>query len=131
MNPYVFSMHCEVLKDILEPHYDDPLSINRMPNGCIDHTVRISITLRYLAGGKAMDIALVHGVSHAKVLKLSGWLLMPSINILNYQSIFQHHMTNNCNLLMTFVVKVRLDSQGVWVQSTLDSQTIQMRYETN
>jgi hypothetical protein len=111
MKAYVFDMHCDLLKPHLEPHNDDPLLINRIPNGHINHTLQISIALQYLARGQAMDIALVHGVSHATgYLIVSGWLLMPSINILNFQSIFQYHMMNNCNFLMTFVVKVRLYS---------------------
>jgi DDE superfamily endonuclease len=72
-------MLCELLKDHLEPHYDDPLSINRIPNGCIDHTEQISIALWYLAGGQAMDIVLVHDISHAEVFE-SIWLVVDAIN---------------------------------------------------
>jgi hypothetical protein len=53
--------------------------MNRIPNGRIGHTVWISIASQYLAGGQAMDIALVHGVSNAEVFD-SIWLVVDAIN---------------------------------------------------
>jgi hypothetical protein len=75
----MFDMLCDFLKPHLELLYDDPLLVNCIPNGCIDHTVRVSIALRYLARGQAMDIALVHGVSHVEVFD-SIWLVVDAIN---------------------------------------------------
>jgi hypothetical protein len=79
MKRQIFWNLCSLLRLQLEPEYDDPLSINRIPNGRIDHTVCISIALRYLAGGQAMDIALEHGVSHSTVFE-SLWLVVDVIN---------------------------------------------------
>jgi hypothetical protein len=39
MQPYVFEMLGIVLRDKLEPHYDDLLMINQIRNGRIDHTL--------------------------------------------------------------------------------------------
>jgi hypothetical protein len=74
MKRHVFWNLCSLLREQVEPEYDDPLLINR-----IHHTICISIALRYLAGGQAMDIALVHGVSHSTVFE-SLWLVVDAIN---------------------------------------------------
>jgi hypothetical protein len=79
MKRHVFYNLCALLRTQLEPDYDDPLLINHIPNGRIDHTIPIGIALRYLAGGQAMDIALFHGVSHSVVLE-SLWLVVDAIN---------------------------------------------------
>jgi hypothetical protein len=49
------------------------------PNGAVTHWMRLSIALRYLAGGQPMDIALVHGVSHSIVF-YSLWQVIDAIN---------------------------------------------------
>jgi hypothetical protein len=75
----VFWKLCNLLQKKLSPEYDNPLLTNHIPNGRIDHSIHISSALRYLAGGQAMDIALVHGVSHSKVFD-SLWLVVDTIN---------------------------------------------------
>jgi hypothetical protein len=79
MKKFVFWKLCDLLCEKLEPQYDDPFSLFRIPNGPITHTVRVSITLRYLAGGQPLDIALVHGVSHSEVFE-SLWKVVDAIN---------------------------------------------------
>jgi hypothetical protein len=79
MKKFVFWKLCDLLREKLEPQYDDPFSVFRIPNGLITHTVRVSIALRYLAGGQPLDIALVHGVSHSEVFE-SLWKVVDAIN---------------------------------------------------
>jgi hypothetical protein len=52
----------------------------RAPNGPISPETRLSIALRYFAGGKAYDIALVHGVSHSSVFERCIWPVVEAIN---------------------------------------------------
>jgi hypothetical protein len=78
MHPSVFKKLCELLRPRLEQQLD-PMCLLRIPNGPISYTIRISITLRYLAGGQPMDIALDHGVSHSEVFT-SLWMVIDAIN---------------------------------------------------
>jgi hypothetical protein len=48
-------------------------------NGVIPSTIRLSIALRYFAGGSSYDISLTHGVSHTEVYK-SVWLVVDAVN---------------------------------------------------
>jgi hypothetical protein len=48
-------------------------------NGIITTPIRLSIALRYFAGGSAYDIALTHGVSHTEVYN-SVWRVVDAIN---------------------------------------------------
>ena len=52
---------------------------NGAANGLIHSSVRLSIALRYFAGGSVYDIALVHGVSHTEVYQ-SIWRVLNAIN---------------------------------------------------
>jgi hypothetical protein len=52
---------------------------NGAVNGLIHSSVRLSIALRYFAGGSVYDIALVHGVSHSEVF-LCVWRVLDAIN---------------------------------------------------
>jgi hypothetical protein len=79
MRPFIFWKLCALLRNKLEQNYNDPRFIHRIPNGPITHFARVSMALRYLAGGQAMDIALVHGVSHSEVFE-SLWLVVDAIN---------------------------------------------------
>ena len=49
------------------------------PNGQIESSTRLSIALRYFAGGDPLDIALVHGVSHTEVVK-SVWIVVRAVH---------------------------------------------------
>jgi hypothetical protein len=64
----VFWKLCGILQERLENGFDSPIIKNynskKILNGPISHSLRISIAIRYLAGGLPLDIALVHGVSH-------------------------------------------------------------------
>jgi DDE superfamily endonuclease len=51
---------------------------NGSPNGIIISTVRLSIALRYFAGGRPEDIAIVHGVSHSEVFR-SVWKVVDAV----------------------------------------------------
>jgi hypothetical protein len=48
-------------------------------NGIITSAVRLSCALRYFAGGRPEDIALVHGVSHTEVFR-SVWFVVDAVN---------------------------------------------------
>jgi hypothetical protein len=52
---------------------------NGAANGIISSTIRLSIALRYFAGGCAYDISLTHGVSHTEVYT-SVWRVVDAIN---------------------------------------------------
>lgn len=51
----------------------------KTPNGDIDSASRLSMALRYFAGGDPLDISLVHGVSHSEVFK-SVWLVVDAVH---------------------------------------------------
>ena len=53
---------------------------NGGPNGLIPSTIRLSVAIRYFAGGSPYDIALVHGISHSEVF-VSVWRVVDAINI--------------------------------------------------
>jgi hypothetical protein len=55
---------------------------NGAKNGIIPSTLRLSIALRYFAGGSSYDICLAHGVSHSEVFK-SVWLVVDAVNQCN------------------------------------------------
>ena len=42
----------------------------RAGGGFIEYNVRLSLTLRYLAGGAALDLCYLHGVAHTTLLKM-------------------------------------------------------------
>ena len=71
-NPSFWKLH-----GILKDKIDGPAGVSRRsrkkrkrsssPNGPIHSSLRLSIAIRYFAGGDPLDIALVHGVSHSEV----------------------------------------------------------------
>ena len=52
---------------------------NAAVNGIIPSPTRLSIALRYFAGGSSYDISLTHGVSHTEVFN-SVWLVVQAVN---------------------------------------------------
>jgi DDE superfamily endonuclease len=52
---------------------------NGAKNGLISTSVRLSVALRYFAGGRPDDIALVHGISHSEVFN-SVWKVVDAVN---------------------------------------------------
>ena len=50
------------------------------PNGIIRSELKLSIALRYLAGGDPLDIMISHGVSHSSVFE-SLWQVVDAINM--------------------------------------------------
>ena len=48
-------------------------------NGLLPPEMRLSIALRYFAGGDPYDIMLVHGVSHAEIYR-SVWKVVDAVN---------------------------------------------------
>ena len=60
-----------ILLDIIKPHL--PLNKKRKrgatPNGPIPSILRLSMAIRYFAGGDPLDIKWRHGVAHSEVLK--------------------------------------------------------------
>lgn len=56
-----------------------PLQRNGARNGRVPSTSRLSIAIRYFAGGSVYDIALTHGVSVMEVYK-SIWMIVDAVN---------------------------------------------------
>ena len=52
---------------------------NGARNGLISTSVRLSAAIRYFAGGRTDDIALVHGISHTEVYN-SVWRVVDAVN---------------------------------------------------
>ena len=52
---------------------------NGAKNGLISTRIRLSAALRYFAGGRPDDIALVHGISHTEVFN-SVWKVVDAVN---------------------------------------------------
>jgi DDE superfamily endonuclease len=52
---------------------------NGATNGVITTPVRLSAAIRYFAGGRPEDIALVHGISHTEVFH-SVWMVVDAVN---------------------------------------------------
>ena len=48
-------------------------------NGIISTPIRLSAAIRYFAGGRPEDIALVHGISHSAVFE-SVWKVVDAVN---------------------------------------------------
>jgi len=67
---------------ILQPHMKTKKKRNEprgAPNGFISPAARLSSSLRYFAGGRPDDIALVHGISHSAVFE-SVWEIVDAVN---------------------------------------------------
>jgi hypothetical protein len=67
---------------------------NGSPNGIVPTTVWLSIAMRYFAGGRSEDIAIVHGVSHTEVFRsvfgeLWTWSWLARSLLLNFHRIMQ------------------------------------------
>jgi len=58
-------------------------------NGFTSHATRLSVALRYFAGGRTDDIALVHGISHTAVYQ-SVWQIVDAVNKCNEKLGIQH-----------------------------------------
>lgn len=54
-------------------------SVGGAKNGKISNATRLSVAIRYFAGGRPEDIALVHGISHTEVFK-SVWRVVDAVN---------------------------------------------------
>ena len=66
-----------LLEEFLEPSVRS--TPGGTPNGVIPTELKLSIALRYLAGGDPLDIMISHGVSHSSVFECL-WLVVDSIN---------------------------------------------------
>jgi DDE superfamily endonuclease len=73
-----FELHKLLHKHLNPPRSEKKKWRNGGPNGIITTTVRLSIALRYFAGGRPEDIALVHGVSHSEVFR-SVWKVVDAV----------------------------------------------------
>ena len=65
------------LLDLISPHLPntgEKRKRGRAPNGPITHAARLSMVLRYFAGGDPLDIADIHGVNKDEPLK-SVWMV--------------------------------------------------------
>ncbi len=52
---------------------------NGAKNGIIPSTIRLSVALRYFAGGSPYDIAIAHDISHTEVFE-SVWKVVDGVN---------------------------------------------------
>ncbi|CAB9521458.1 hypothetical protein SEMRO_1196_G251500.1 [Seminavis robusta] len=52
---------------------------NGAVNGIISSAIRLSVALRYFAGGLAYDISVMHGISHSSVY-VSVWMVVDAVN---------------------------------------------------
>ena len=71
-----------LLLNIVSPHMPETgenKEIGGVPNGPITHGSRLSMALRYFAGGDPLDIAEVHGVNEDEPLK-SVWVVVDAIH---------------------------------------------------
>lgn len=73
-----FKLHRILWKYLNRPRSEKKKSKNGSKNGIVTTTVRLSIALRYFAGGRPEDIAVVHGVSHSEVFR-SIWRVVDAI----------------------------------------------------
>jgi hypothetical protein len=112
------------LHKLLRPHLNPPQSEkkswkNGSPNGIIISTVRLSIALRYFAGGRPEDIALVHGVSHSEVFR-SVWRVvdMQCSPVMDYLFSFHPVMQSRKSLQKALPIRVNQDSTAVVGPST-------------
>ena len=66
---------------LIKPHMPHKNKRKRgcTPNGDIDYSARLSMALRWFAGGDAIDIMQTHGVSNAEVYR-SVWMVVDAIN---------------------------------------------------
>jgi hypothetical protein len=69
------------LHDLLQPYMNASNKRNRgaTPNGDISTAARLSMAIRWFAGGDPADIFQVHGVSYGQVL-ISVWIVVDAIN---------------------------------------------------
>lgn len=71
----------EILRPYLVKKNRSPKKKHRdgAKNGIISNATRLSVALRYFAGGRPEDISLVHGISHSEVFN-SVWLIVDAVN---------------------------------------------------
>jgi hypothetical protein len=117
MTPCVFKKLSKILQPHLEKEYDNALVCHCIPNGPISPSVRLSIALRYLAGGQPMDIALAHGVSCSEVFD-SIWQVIDAINVEPQSAI--HFLEDHDEQLQLAddLKKIKLVSAIAWVPLT-------------
>ena len=70
------------LLDVISPHLPSNGSVRKRgatPNGIITHKARLSMALRYCAGGDPLDISHIHGVHSDEVLN-SLWNVVDAVH---------------------------------------------------
>jgi hypothetical protein len=67
-------LRCHITKVSLTKKYRDGVK-----NGLIPLPTKVSVAIRYFAGGSPYDIALVHGISHTDVFRCV-WTLVDAVN---------------------------------------------------
>ena len=67
------------LLDVLDHSLPDPWKEEQVPNGPVLKEARLSMALRFFAGGDKLDIACVHGVNPEEVRK-SQWYVVDAIH---------------------------------------------------
>jgi DDE superfamily endonuclease len=72
-------LHGLLKEDIGRVEPSEKTHKNGARNGLITTSVRLSAALRYFAGGRPDDIALVHGISHSEVFN-SVWKVVDAVN---------------------------------------------------
>jgi hypothetical protein len=79
MSPKSFWKLHRLLLPYMEGGQNKKRKRGKTPNGPIATTLRLSIALRYFAGGCPIDISLVHGVAHSEVF-VSVWMVVDAVN---------------------------------------------------
>ena len=74
--PTFWKLHSLIEQDLVGPIRTQP---GGTPNGAIATELKLSVALRYLAGGDPLDIMISHGISHSAVYE-SIWLVVDAIN---------------------------------------------------
>ena len=76
----LFNMLYPFLRNKRDPlRYSKKKARNGARNGIIDPPVRLSMAIRYFAGGSPVDIAIVHGVSPSEVYR-AVWEVVDAVN---------------------------------------------------
>ena len=81
-----WKLHRLIKSNLVNPRTGKKKHKNGGKNGIIPTESRLSAALRYFAGGKPDDIALVHGISHSEVFNSVGRWLTQLITVMNWPS---------------------------------------------
>jgi hypothetical protein len=79
MEPASFWKLCQLLRPFLVKQSLKKRHKNGAKNGLIPLPTKVSVALRYFAGGSPYDISVVHGISHTDVFR-NIWVVVDAVN---------------------------------------------------